>query len=175
MQTSAILVFAWLALTAVVNTVAHVVTPDDADKWAERNPRIAQLATIMRRFGVEPVAGIAAIYAFFAGNPPLPGLPRAIGMVGRRGVANFQLLLLVSVLGLLVVACGLLGSAAAVPVATIIDGAVCDLAAQQTNEPAIETFICDVIDPASGKKTQLTVRVPKEQAQAFAIAHSGSK
>ena len=58
---------------------------------------------------------------------------------------------------------------AAVP---YIDGALCTLAASQTNEPGWETFICSIIDPG-GNPVKFSVRVPAAQAQAFGMAHRG--
>ena len=65
--------FAWAALTGIVNEVTRAATPADVDAWAEKNPRIAQLAAILRRLGVEPVALLQAIYGFILGKIPASG------------------------------------------------------------------------------------------------------
>ncbi|HEY2509829.1 MAG TPA: hypothetical protein VGI39_03205 [Polyangiaceae bacterium] len=75
----------WLLITGVVNTIAHFATPKDVDAWAERNPRVARLASIVRRAGFEPVALIQEIFGFFQGYPPPPGHAIAIGRSIYRG------------------------------------------------------------------------------------------
>lgn len=67
------ILFAWLIVTAIVNTVFHFATPTDVDAWAERNPFVAKVAALFRRLGFEPVALLALIASFFSSNPPPPG------------------------------------------------------------------------------------------------------
>lgn len=160
----------WFALTAVVNTIAHFVTPVRADQWAEDNPRIARLCGVFRRAGIEPVALISDIYQFFAGNPPEPGLSRAIGRSYQRGTAETLVMTALAAVGISgVLACGILTPGTAATAITTIDGAACELAGTQSNEPTIERFICTIL--TGGAATQFAVEVPKEQAQAFAAAH----
>lgn len=68
---------AWLALTFVVNAIFHAFTPQDVDAWAERNPKLAQVAAIFRKLGIEPVALFTLVMHFFAANPAMPKLGNA--------------------------------------------------------------------------------------------------
>lgn len=77
----------WMILTGFVNSVFHTFAPKDVDAWAERNPRLAQLGAILRRMGFEPIALLAAVRDFFAGNPPPPGHAVAIGRSPYRAPA----------------------------------------------------------------------------------------
>lgn len=73
MQLSAIFVFAWIALTAIVNSIFHFTTPANVDAWAERNPTVAKIAAFCRRAGFEPIAMLGVLASFFSANPPPPG------------------------------------------------------------------------------------------------------
>lgn len=171
MSTSTALLAGWFLLTAIINSIAHFATPADVDGWAERNPRVARLCALLRRFGIEPVAGIKDLYSFFAGDPPMPGISRAMGRTARDIVVRSVLAIACLTFGLHLSACaaGVQAAEAGVP---IIDNALCTLATKQTNEPEWEVFVCSVIDPATGKAgPQFTVQVPAPQAKAFASVH----
>ncbi len=118
---TALLPIAWVFLTALVNTIAHFATPADVDAWAEQNPRVARLLSMVRRSGFEPVAFLQDAYNFFAGNPPLPGHAAAIGRAPKsaptspapssRGFIGLRLLTVLTFLGCSAAACGLLSVA----------------------------------------------------------------
>jgi hypothetical protein len=109
---------AWMVLTAIVNTIAHYATPADVDAWAETNPRLAQGMSILRRFGIEPVAGLQAIFDFFAKNPPPLGHGAAVGKPEARfarprpapSAAGFVDVYALSPLACFLLSCGLVGA-----------------------------------------------------------------
>jgi Na+/proline symporter len=115
---TALLPIGWVLLTAIVNTIAHFATPKDVDAWAERNPRVAALLSMVRRAGFEPVALIQDAFNFFAGNPPPLGHGAAIGRrpptspsASSRGFIGLRLLTVLTFLGCAAAACGLLAVA----------------------------------------------------------------
>jgi hypothetical protein len=143
---------AWFVLTGIVNSIAHYATPADVDAWAERNARLAQALSVLRRFGIEPIAGIAAVFGFFAGNPPPPGHAVAIGRgamgaprkkpsTTANGFAEVRLLVVVALL-----ACaGCAGLFAAVPVATALGLCVYDYAEQHPGLTLMEYVAQSVV------------------------------
>jgi len=92
------------------------------------------------------------------GSPPRARVPASV----QRPAASLHVV---------IDGCGLLSPATAEAI-TLIDGAVCTLAATQPDEPTWETFVCAVVDPVTGKTAHMSVRVPAAQAKAFGARHA---
>jgi hypothetical protein len=78
------LVLGWAILTMLVNTLFHACTPKDVDAWAERNPRLAWIAALFRRAGIEPIAILTLLARFFAANPPPPAAMGGNAAMGKK-------------------------------------------------------------------------------------------
>lgn len=142
---------AWPAFTGVVNSLFHMTTPKDVDAWAERNPTIAKIAALMRRFGFEPIAGLAIVFSWMGSNPPMPSVISGnIAMGKRRGFGELRVVIGLGILGAILAACGALASApATIPAA--IDLAKCEAqVARDLPGASFELFVETSINRCSG-------------------------
>jgi hypothetical protein len=172
----------WAVLTGIVNTIAHYATPADVDAWAERQPRLAQFLSVIRRGGFEPIALIGALYGFFAGFPPPPGHAVTIGRIGPTPRSTARAFVEVRALALVAIAacagCGLL--AAAAPAVTALGLCVYDYAEQHPGLTLLEYVAQSVVscggDALSVIDTILAsdnVAVKPYQAEAKELKNAG--
>jgi hypothetical protein len=95
-RTHAWIALAWLAVTAIVNTVFRWKSPAELDVFAERSPVLAKIAALFRHLGIDPVSALKVIASFFARNPPPPGRddppPPAVAIVPTEAPTRRDLL-----------------------------------------------------------------------------------
>src|SRR5437016_1715478 len=72
-RTHAWIALAWLALTAIGNTIFRWKSPSELEAFAERSPVLSKIAALFRHLGIDPVSALKVIASFFARNPPPPG------------------------------------------------------------------------------------------------------
>jgi hypothetical protein len=159
--------FAGGAIGALQLSLADGI-PSTADKWRTIliSAAIAGIVAVYHRWKPAPSQTPESLAEAKGSIPKAPSGPLA----GFARVETMTMAWVGGIFALLVLACSSLPAIiSAIPV---IDGAVCNLASSQPNEPDWEVYVCDVLDPKSGTQTQFTVKVPKSESAAFAKAHA---
>jgi hypothetical protein len=165
--------FDWQHWVLIVTGLVVTAGPDVATALgADALPGPA--ATVTRVVAFLSLLG-ALLKASPLDRPKPPGPPG----FAARGFVRVPMMFVLAVIGSLGAAglvvsmqagCSAGVASAVVAAVPYIDGAVCTLAAAQTNEPGWETFVCSIIDPG-GNPVKFSVRVPAAQAKAFGMAH----